>query len=541
MIKWITALLLFCLLETKGQERVQTAGGGKETMLRYTIAELDASRGLHPTKVYWISDPGKEGVFVYSGDVRDQSADNGGTVIVNEGRQLFKRVYSGYIDARWFGVSANATIPQAGIMARGTDNSPLLQKAIDAAEDGEVVMVPAGKYLFASPLDTIRGPKRISILILGDTYHNGSDFIIINNEGGAYEQHTIKHEGYAAGRVNLPRHTKATHDNGTAPQWSTFTGALVKIYNAFQQNIELNRVDGFRTPVEIIGGGGKGSQENTVRIRSAYKNANGLVLTSLDGQSYIDKNEFWVSRMSGGLGIKIDGYAGKAKNGEVYNGASRSNKFHIMIEQVDSIAECHGDITEPLFDVTVEAGDHTGVFGNVGFRMRSVAPNFVRSPRYTGQGIFEMRMIQHGLGIGGTVNVPVWNSSKGIFFGNYALIDLEGNIVFLRQGFISKANRDAAPPNFRFVNFGDAELEENITTAEYTVAPNVRYVYYKHPSGKVNLPAAHHSVGRMITIFNDHETGKLSVANAAGASTIAAGRVMTYRSNGKTWRALSNP
>lgn len=537
---FFAALIFFG--HTYAQESAAAGRPGTGSFELITIADLDASGQLNVNKVYWITDPGKEGSFVYASNVRDQSSDNGGTVIVNNALQKFKRIYSGYIDARWFGVVADAIVPQAGNLVRGTNNTPALQRAIDAAEDGELVVVPAGRCLFSTPLDSITGPKRVNLLIYANTYHNGSDFVIITNPGGGYEQHTFRHEGIAVGRINMPRHTKQTHTVGTSPRWSEFTGTFVKIYNAYQQKIEINRVDGFSAAVEIIGGRGNGSQENTVWIRSAYKNANGIVLTSLDGASYTDKNEFWVSRLSGGLGIKIDGYAGKAKNGEIYNGAARSNKFHVMIEQVDSIAECNGDITEPLFDITVEGGDNTGVFGKTGFRMRSVAPNFVRSPRYTGQGILEERMMQEGMGIGGSLFVPVWNSKKGVMYGNYALIDFEGNIVFQGSSALPQKVRDEAPKNFRFVNFGEAELEETVTTAEYNVPSKVRYVYYNHASGKVKLPAPHQSVGRLITIFNDHSSAKLAVLNAASGSVnaIRARGVMTYRSNGIEWRSILN-
>jgi len=539
MMKAISVILFFVAFDL----HAQVPGSSGSSFVVTTIEALDASSKLDISKVYWISDPGKEGSFVFDRQVRDQSTDNGGTIIVNTALQQFRRVYSGYIDARWFGVVADAIVPQRGNLVRGTDNTPALQRAINAAEDGEPVVVPAGKCLFATPLDSIKGPRRVNLLIFADTYHNGSDFIIITNPNGAYEQHTIRHEGTAFGSTNLPRHTKQTHDNGTGPKWNELKGTFVKIFNAYQQKIEVNKVEGFKAAVELIGGHGAGTQENTVVIRSAYKNANGIVLTSLDGASYIDKNEFRVSRLSGGLGIKIDGYAGKAKNGEVYNGAARSNRFHVMIEQVDSIAECHGDITETLFDVTVEGGDNTGVFGRTGFRMRSVAPNFVRSPRYTGQGIFEERMIQEGMGVGGTIFVPVWNSKKGIMYGNFALIDNEGNIVFQGPSTLPQAYRDGAPKNFRFVNFGESELEETVTSAEYTVAPHVRYVYYKHASGKLKLPPAHASVGRLITVFNEHDSGKLTVLNAPATNIISIrpGGVMTYRSNGKTWRSLYNP
>jgi hypothetical protein len=517
-------------------------------MIQVSQARLHGSKGLATNKMYYLTDDLKQGVFVYAGMANNQSLDNGGTVIVTSDLKIFKRVYNGSMDIRWFGAVPDVTVPSSGNAARGTNNTPALQRMIDAAEDGQLCMIPTGKWLFSTPLDTIKGPKRVNLMVLGDTYHNGSDFIIVANASGAVEQHNFVHMGFAIGRVNMPTHTKATHDNGTEPNWASFTGTLVKIYNTYQTNVQLNKVEGFEQPVEIIAGGGKGSQENTIAGRWFYKNANGVTLTSLDGQSYCDKNVFtgWNNgtlRISGGLGLKIDGFAGKAGNGEIYNGAFRSNEFHLMIEQVDSVAECNGDITEPEFDITVEGGVNTGVFGNTGFKMRSVAPNYVRSPKYVGQGVYGARLMQQGMGIDGTINVPVWNSSIGVYYGNYAIIDHEGNIVFERSSSLPKATRDGAPENFRFVNFGESELDVAVKSEKYTVEPNVRYVSMNNASGTVTLPAANTSVGRLITIFNDHKSAALNVANTlpGNPSVIPAGCLMTYRSNGDNWKAILNP
>jgi hypothetical protein len=511
-------------------------------------SKLHSSRALPTNKVYYLTDDLKQGAFMYAG-TGDQSADNGGTVIVTADSKMYKRVYNGTLDIRWFGGVPDATVPSNGNAAKGTNNTPALQKMLNAAEDGQECMVPTGKWVFATPLDTVKGPKRVNILILGDTYHNGSDFIIFANGGGTVEQHNIVHMGVAVGRFNMPQHTKATHDSGTQPDWSKFTGTLVKIFNTYQVNVQLNRVEGFKQPVEIIAGHGKGCQENTIAGRWFYKNANGITLTSLDGQSYCDKNVFtgWNNgtlRISGGLGLKIDGYAGKASsNGEIYNGAFRSNEFHLMIEQVDSVAECNGDITEPEFDITVEGGVTTGVFGKTGFRMRSVTPNYVRCPKYVGQGVYGSRLMQEGMGINGTITVPVWNSSIGAYYGNYALIDDEGNIVFQHSGSLSQTLKENAPSNFRFANFGDPDADVNITADKYTVAPDVKYVSYNNPKGTVTMPPAKSSAGRVVTIFNDNERGALGVENVMGknASSIPAGGMMTYHCNGQNWRGIVNP
>src|SRR5438128_2518774 len=57
------------------------------------------------TSSYFVNDAGREGVFYY--DAKDvTSADNGATVIVN-GTKRFKRLYSGPLDARWFGMKGD--------------------------------------------------------------------------------------------------------------------------------------------------------------------------------------------------------------------------------------------------------------------------------------------------------------------------------------------------------------------------------------------------------------------------------------------------
>jgi hypothetical protein len=151
--------------------------------------------------------------------------------------------------------------------------------------------------------------------------------------------------------------------------------------------------------------------------------------------------------------------------------------------------------------------------------------------------------MQQGMGIDGTINVPVWNSSIGVYYGNYAIIDHEGNIVFQRSSTLSKSARDGAPGNFRFVNVGDAELDIAVKSDKYTVEPYVRYVSMNNASGTVTLPAANTSVDRLITIFNDHKSAALNVVNTlpGSAAVIPAGCLMTYRSNGENWKAILNP
>src|SRR5688572_24796085 len=112
------------------------------------------------TSSYFVNDAGKEGVFYY--DSRDvTSLDNGGTIIVN-GTKRFKRMYTGPLDARWFGMKGdwNGTA--------GTENSAAFKAAIAAAKKDEVLLIPAGQYYVNSSIEMPpTNTKKLNFLIYG--------------------------------------------------------------------------------------------------------------------------------------------------------------------------------------------------------------------------------------------------------------------------------------------------------------------------------------------------------------------------------------
>lgn len=441
------------------------------------------------------------------------------------------------------GLVSDVVIPGSGSTVTGTNNTPVLQAAINAAADGQIIIVPHGNYLFSTPLDTIQGPKTVHLLILGNTYHNGSDFIILGNASGATENESIIHLGEAWGRVNSPSHTQTTHDNGTGPQWNTYTGTPFKVYNSNEHYIKFNKVMGFKNAFEVIGndydGANRGSQEITIEGREIKDCANGAVLTSLNGRSYCDKiyvRGWGGAKMvfRGGLGIKVDGYAGAAFNGENYNGAFQSDEFHMMIERCDSIAEILGEAREPLFDVTVEG---SAVHGAVGWKVRSVSPNYVRDPRYMG-GFMEYTWIQNGLGINARGFNPIWNSAAGRRFTNEWKTDGSGNLVLIGST-LSKTQRDASPSTFLYAPGNEPVVYKTITASTYSILPG-EVIQVNNASATITAPAASGYVGRRFTIQNIHATSAVVVSAVANYTSIPAGDNMTWESNGTDWRGIVN-
>lgn len=350
-------------------------------------------------------------------------------------------------------VQADARVAGNEDTARGTDVSPAIRAAIRAATKGQFVFIGPGDWVVSTPID-LPASKQVNLICLGTIHFNKRDGFRISAPSGTDPQHHLYFYGSLIGEENLPKHSRTATEAGTQPAWSSMTNTAVDITNCSRNFVLINRAEGFGNAVRINGGSGKGAQENTVSFQFFYKNANGITLRSTDGNSYVDKNHFigfygGAGRISGGLAINIDGYEGKAPNGEPYNGAFRSNEFHFIVEQVDNIIVANGDVTEPLFDITIEAGDNTGVYGKDPLQLRSTGPNVVRSPKFCGAGIFNTKWFTKGMGVNGVImGVPV-------YYNNYALLgtngktDDKGNVIMTPRGVVPKKIKDALPANVR--------------------------------------------------------------------------------------------
>lgn len=351
-------------------------------------------------------------------------------------------------------VQANARVLSNEDTARGTNVAPAIAAAMRAARPGQFIIIGPGDWVVSSPIE-LPDKKQVNLICMGNLHFNKSDgFSIVAPSGGPSPQHHLFFYGSLIGSENLPKHTKQSHDAGTQPKWAEMKNTAVDITNSSKNFVLLNRVEGFGNAVRINGEKGYGSEENTVSFQFLYKNANGITLRSIDGKSYVDHNKFvgfygGSGRISGGLAINIDGYEKPAHNGERYNGAFRSNEFHFLIAQVDNIIVANGDITEPLFDITIEGGDNTGVYGIDPIQMRSVGPNVVRSPKFCGNGILNTKWLSKGLGVNGVImGVPV-------YFDNYALLgttgrtDEKGNVIIQAKAKVPQSIKDKLPKTIK--------------------------------------------------------------------------------------------
>lgn len=462
------------------------------------------------------------------------------------------------LDLRTFGAQSDWTGSGTAGIPTGTDNTPFLQAAINSAASGQWIIAPAGAggagYAFKTPLDTITGGttsqnKRVYLLFLADICLGKNDFIRIKNQAGAYEQHRIIFKGNVLGRTNEPSQNYANYIGGTGPDWANYTtGVVVKIINANQNYIEFNKATATRAPIELIGSDGAGSQENTIIGAQFNANRYGILLTSLDGSSFIDKNFFGGLgggrnlRIGGQYPLYIDGYSGTAGNGETYNGAFRSNEFHFLIENADELPFAMGDITEPWFDITVEGGTQTGVLNaSSKWGMKITSPNYVRNPRYTGGGVLGAHRLGTGstgsMGVNGTIEIPIWAQGSTAYYGHSAEIDGSGNIWVNCPPTTSQTVRSAAPGYIKFRNTSVDDDFVSITASTYTVATNVNRVKFNNSNGTVTLGSPSATPKKKVTIFNLH-ANDLDVAGTlgTGVSNVIKGNTgTTYWSDGAAW------
>jgi hypothetical protein len=457
------------------------------------------------------------------------------------------------LDIRSYGGTMDASVPASGSTPNGTDNTPFLQAAINAAADGQWVIVPPGAgsgvgYKFSTSLDTIKGPKRVYILFLADVYLANNDLIRIRNNSGDYEQHKIIFEGNIFGRVNQASHNKTTFDAGTGPVWSTYTNVVVKLIDVNQSYVQFNRVSGCKAPIEILTGltTGSGAQENTVIGRRFTSCRYGILLTSFDGGSYCDKNYFGgpeggTLRIGGNIPLMIDGFAATD-----YSGAFRSNEYHFLIENADSLPVANGDITENWFDITVEGGTSTGVLSSTAtWHMKSSGTYYVRTPKYTWKGVYGAHRLGTGssgsMGVDGTFKGSIWAQGSTAYYGNEGVIDGSGNIVIKAKESISNSTRNGAPSYVKFVNDPTYQPQDvvTITASSYTVASGVRVVKYNNASGTLTLPSPSTYPTRRISIININ-SGALAISGTLGsgaAAIILGNKSLTYFSDGSAWWA----
>ncbi|TMV52828.1 hypothetical protein FE783_01110 [Paenibacillus mesophilus] len=255
-------------------------GCGTGGCLRTTIAGLRACSSPTADAVYFISDPGQEGMFIY--DPADTaSPDNTGTILVSASGARFKRVFDkGEVNVKWFGAKGDGiTDDYSAIRAAidsfkaGTPLTILTGAGSNVTVDvytGGVVYFPAGHYCFGQTI-----------------YINDINNMNFRGAGSRHGQNAtkptsaIRYTGSGAAAIHLQTNGARNFqvdDLSLEYTNSSFTGDLVFIdqcvaacfYRCTFGDASLNAAQSVRTAASLL----KATQtENVIVERCTFNNA----------------------------------------------------------------------------------------------------------------------------------------------------------------------------------------------------------------------------------------------------------------------------
>lgn len=304
--------VLFAAVASASAAHAQTA---------MTIAQLQASTAC--SAPVFITDPGKEGMFVASSD--SSLKLNGGTTLAcGTNNKLYKRVYDSVINAKWFGLSE----------APNVDNSKPVQDAIDSARNGQEVLIPEGNYQFQNSI-LLRDQTYIHFTSRGSLTFGARDGIIV--------------QGLYGHVVNLTRlHGRPWEDHPTYG----YVGSGITLMNAQFATVKVNWIDGFQNAIKVSASGTQGSQYNKIDFEGLKHNDVGILLTTEnDGyiHNWVTENTFVGGKITGVTGI----LSAPGPGADSFNG----NKFYNI-----------------GFEGLTTAVDATGFRNNVFFAPRLLGP-----------------------------------------------------------------------------------------------------------------------------------------------------------------------
>ncbi len=184
-------------------------------------------------------DDGGGGPFAYD-STDTTTADNDGTVIVDVSGNRFKRIFSGPIDARWFGLSEASA-----------DNSDALQGALDA---GNHLYIPAGTFDYSTRL----------VVATGQRIEGCGREAVLNYEGTGT---AIRHE----------------NPTGTATAQMLWSNFSVQGGSSARIGIELVNAYGVTLSNVDVDGNNSGFDDAGIRITCAFGAFNAAVINIVDG------------------------------------------------------------------------------------------------------------------------------------------------------------------------------------------------------------------------------------------------------------------
>jgi hypothetical protein len=178
------------------------------------------------------------------------------------------------------------------------DNSLAFATAAAALKSYDVLLIPDGKtFLLKSTWNLNTLPPDVTILCYGKLkffnsfYPNGMDGIALTN----------------AKRTRIfIKHLEGLSWTTDTPDYESYVGSGLTLYNCWNCDVAIDYIIRFRTGVLFTGGGGSGSQYNTLTFKQMNICRDGIVFDcAADG--WANENTVFGGQLSGYNGMTING------------------------------------------------------------------------------------------------------------------------------------------------------------------------------------------------------------------------------------------
>jgi len=203
-----------------------------------------------------------------------------------------------------------------GLQTGMFDNSPIIQGIINNMVPGQRVVIDGGTYNCNSMLDFTNMPADSSFECYAVLqFPAGGNGIYVEGKDKRIFIKTLKGYSYTV-----------------TPNYSTYTGAAVKLDNAYQNTIEIDNIFGFKDAFWLHGGDSGGVCYNEIKWKTSRQCETAIRFTSSDNAaSYVNSNFFYGGSIYGDKGlVTVKG----AAQTDPYN----DNSFHhVGFERINSV------------------------------------------------------------------------------------------------------------------------------------------------------------------------------------------------------------
>lgn len=249
-----------------------------------TVAEVRANGSARPGSIYYVTDPGRQGLFALAPD--SDAEDDGATVLVAKGGTRYVRNDdAGIIDVTWFGAVGDGIVD---------DTAAIRAAVVEAAARFDATSGRSRPTLYFPhssgfrTTDTVDVPKGISIDMASEIAYDGpADRVALDVGTG----------GGSNGEVILRLNVIVRTSDANYAAWVSEDSIGVRLHNTQESVVHLERIMGFTIGAQCYANGSAGFCYNEVHLGYFVDNQIQLDLTT-ETKGWCNENLFFNGRLS---------------------------------------------------------------------------------------------------------------------------------------------------------------------------------------------------------------------------------------------------